>query len=169
MARFTICCALMCRNQSSATTSALQVDGELSLQGAAGSGPRLLPAGVLNGASLLPSPVAPGEILTLGGAGVGPATPELPADSASAPVLGGTSVLFDGVRSPILYAAPGQVNLVVPYEVHGKQGSSWHRRENRGRRPSQAASAGLRADRRPERRRALRGGCARTRGRRPSG
>jgi uncharacterized protein (TIGR03437 family) len=74
------------------------VDGGITVQGAAGSGSRLQPDGVLNGASLLPGPVAPGEIVTLFGAG-----------------LEGTSVLFDGTPAPVLYTAPDQVNAITPY------------------------------------------------------
>jgi uncharacterized protein (TIGR03437 family) len=57
----------------------------------------------LNGASLLAGPVAPGEIVTLFGAAIGPGV-----------------VSFDGVPAPILYAGPSQINLVVPYEVQNK-------------------------------------------------
>jgi uncharacterized protein (TIGR03437 family) len=31
--------------------------------------------------------------------------------------LGGTRVLFDGVAAPVLYAAEGQINAVVPSAV----------------------------------------------------
>ena len=75
---------------------------------------------VLNAASYLAGPVAPGEVVTLSGAGIGPATPQQPHGSATCAVLGGVSVLFDGTPSPLLYAAPDQINLVVPYEVYGK-------------------------------------------------
>jgi uncharacterized protein (TIGR03437 family) len=33
--------------------------------------------------------------------------------------LGGTSVTFDGIRAPLLYVSPGQVNAQVPSGVHG--------------------------------------------------
>ena len=98
-------------------------NGVLTVQGTAGSGPRLTTMGVVNGASLLPGPVAPGEIVTLMGAGIGPTTPQQPTGSATNTVLGGMSVLFDGIPSPILYAAPDQINLIVPYEVYGKSSS----------------------------------------------
>jgi hypothetical protein len=42
------------------------IDGGIT----AGSGLRLQPAGVMNGASLLAGPVVPGEIITLVGAGI---------------------------------------------------------------------------------------------------
>jgi len=92
-----------------ATDSAAQAvtvkaaDGGLTVQGTAGSGSRLQPESVLNAASLLPGPVAPGEILTLFGAG-----------------LQGTDVLFDGTPAPILYTAPSQVNAIAPYGIYNK-------------------------------------------------
>ena len=57
-----------------------------------------------NAASLLPGPVAPGEIVILSGAGI---------DSH-------VSVLFDGVPAPLLNSSLNQVSLVVPYRLYGK-------------------------------------------------
>ena len=93
------------------------LDGAVSVQGASGSFPRLLPSGVLNGASLLPSPVAPGGLVTLMGAGIGPDPPRLPDAAPAATSLGGVSVLFDGTPAPLLYAASGQINLVAPFAI----------------------------------------------------
>lgn len=95
-------------------------DGAMSVQGSIGHSTRLQPTGVLSGASLVPGPVAPGEVVTLIGSAIGPASPQQPAGSPSSTVLDGTSVLFDGTPAPLLYAAPNQINLVVPYEVAGK-------------------------------------------------
>jgi len=90
--------------------------------------PSLVVSCVLNGASFMagntsPFPtgaVAPGEIVSLFGLGLGPtAAADLqltPADTV-ATTLGGAKVLFDGVPAPLLYSASGQVNAVVPYEV----------------------------------------------------
>lgn len=61
----------------------------------------LPPSGVLNAASLQPGPVSPGELVTL----FGSLTSAEP------------SLLFNGIRAPILYAGPGQVNAMVPYEL----------------------------------------------------
>jgi len=94
--------------------------GELVVGGLVGSQPPLLAAGVLNGASLLPGPVAPGEVLTLIGSAIGPFPEQVPVRSATATVLGEYSVLFNGIPSPMIYAARSQINLIVPYEVNGK-------------------------------------------------
>lgn len=94
-------------------------DGAVTVQGNAGS--RLQSTGVLNAASLLSGPVAPGEIVTLIGAGIGPALSLQPASSASSVTLGGASVLFDGRPAPLLFASQNQINAVVPYEVAGQE------------------------------------------------
>jgi uncharacterized protein (TIGR03437 family) len=90
--------------------------------------PSLVVSCVLNGASFMagntsPFPtgdVAPGEIVSLFGLGLGPTTAaglQLTSAGTVATTLGGTKVLFDGVPAPLLYSANGQVNAVVPYEV----------------------------------------------------
>jgi uncharacterized protein (TIGR03437 family) len=96
------------------------VAGGITVQGTAGSGSRLQPEGVLNGASLLPGPVAPGEIITLLGAGIGPSSPQQPSQSPTSTALNGTSVLFDGTPTPLLYAAPNQVNAIAPYALQNE-------------------------------------------------
>jgi uncharacterized protein (TIGR03437 family) len=83
---------------------------------------QIVPEGVANGATLRTGAVAPGEIVTIFGAGFGPAAGAgLALDSSGrvATQLGGTKVLFDGIAAPILFANNSQVNLVVPYEVAG--------------------------------------------------
>jgi uncharacterized protein (TIGR03437 family) len=80
-------------------------------------------ASVVNAASLLPKPVAPGQIVTVFGSGLGPETP-VEATLSSAGVLentlGGTRLLFDDVPAPLLYVSSRQVNALVPYSVQGK-------------------------------------------------
>ena len=74
---------------------------------------------VLNSASYAASEIAPGELVTLFGAGIGPATPvaaqvidgKLPAE------LSGVKVLVNGVAAPLLYVSSGQINAVVPFRV----------------------------------------------------
>ena len=86
----------------------------------AGTGERLSEAGVLNAASLTAGPLAPGEIATLLGQGIGPAFPLVPESGPSSLVLGGTSVWFDGKQAPLLLVSSGQINAVVPYSVAGQ-------------------------------------------------
>jgi uncharacterized protein (TIGR03437 family) len=100
-------------------SSVVGLDGSVTLQGTTGRSVLLQTAGVLNGASIAPGPIAPGEFFTLLGSSIGPISTTTPVASESAVVLGGTSVLFDGIPAPLTYAAPNQINGVVPYELSG--------------------------------------------------
>jgi uncharacterized protein (TIGR03437 family) len=94
------------------------VDGSITIQSTS-SIVRLQPNGVLNGASFQSGPVAPGEIVTLIGSGIGPVSAQEPSTSPST-TLAGSEVLFDGIRAPLLFAAQNQINAVVPYGTSGK-------------------------------------------------
>lgn len=77
----------------------------------------------VNAASFLGGGVAPGEIVTLLGQNIGPATPAglvVSADGKVATMIGGVQVLFEGTPAPLLYASATQINAIVPYEVAGK-------------------------------------------------
>jgi uncharacterized protein (TIGR03437 family) len=79
------------------------------------NGPSII--GVGNSASLSVSGyVAPDELISLYGVGLGPATP-MNAQVVNGNVttsLGGVQVLFDGGAVPLLYAGPNQINALVP-------------------------------------------------------
>ena len=97
--------------------SSLQIDphsGQARLTGSA--------AAVVNAATYLPGPVAPGEIVSIFGGGLGPESPltmEI-VDGAVTRQLGGTTVRFSGLPAPLLYASLNQVNAVVPYALAGR-------------------------------------------------
>ena len=77
---------------------------------------------VLNAASLLGGPVAPGEIVSIFGLNMGPATPATGAiDSTGVlpTVLAQTQVLFGGQPAPLFYAQDSEITAQVPYEVAG--------------------------------------------------
>ena len=93
-------------------------NGGVQVTGTGGS--RTMPSEVLNAASLTSGPVAPGEILTVFGADIGPAAALQPTSSVTNTVLAETSVLFDGTMAPLLYAGPNQINAIVPFEVSGQ-------------------------------------------------
>ena len=93
-----------------------------------------VPLRMLNSASFLSTTsvgssattVAPGEIVALFGAGLGPAKGIFGAVGADGKLpftLGGTVVTFDGVAAPLLYVSEGQINAIVPYGVAGKVSS----------------------------------------------
>ena len=79
-------------------------------------------ASVTNAASYAQGAVAPGEIVTIFGSGIGPSTLVNMHITDSGTVdtnLGGTQVFFDGYPAPILYSSATQVSVIVPYEVAG--------------------------------------------------
>jgi uncharacterized protein (TIGR03437 family) len=75
-----------------------------------------------NAASLLPGALAPGEIFTIYGSGIGPATGLSGAlDSGMmATTLGNTQVLIGNTPAPLYYVQSQQINAQVPYEVAGQ-------------------------------------------------
>ena len=89
--------------------------------------PALPAMGVANAASYAPGAVAPGEIVSLFGTAIGPASPAslaLTNPVLVANALAGVHVLFDGLPAPVLYASAGQVNVVVPYAVAGESATA---------------------------------------------
>jgi uncharacterized protein (TIGR03437 family) len=79
-------------------------------------------AAVVNAANYANGPVAPGEIVTIVGSGVGPpdgAGLQLQSGKV-ATTLAETRVLFDGVPAPLLYVRSDQINTVAPYGVAGR-------------------------------------------------
>ena len=73
-------------------------------------------AAVVNAASYALAGVAPGQIVSIFGANLGPATAvAAPIDGSSAPTtLAGVQVLFGAISAPLLYVQAGQVNTIVP-------------------------------------------------------
>jgi len=79
---------------------------------------------VVHAATLAPGPVAPGEIVTLFGANLGPATLvnfQLNEDQLTA-MLAETQVLFDNIPAPLVYVYTGQLSAIVPFAVAGTTG-----------------------------------------------
>jgi uncharacterized protein (TIGR03437 family) len=74
---------------------------------------------VQNAASGAPNTVAPGELVTIVGRGVGPKTlvSFTPVNNFVPTALGNTKVTFDGVAAPIIYASSGATTVQVPYSI----------------------------------------------------
>ena len=67
--------------------------------------------------------IAPAELISLYGTGIGPDTAfgGVVANGAFTNSLGGYQVLFNGVPAPLLYAGPNQMNVVSPTAIAGQQ------------------------------------------------
>ncbi len=82
---------------------------------------------VQNSASGVSGPISPGEIVTLSGISIGPrpavSSPSLSSNVNDAASLGGTSVTFNGIPSPILYTQADQTNVIVPWSLTGSTAS----------------------------------------------
>ena len=75
---------------------------------------------VVNSASYLPGGISPGEIVTVFGSAIGPATGVLAAIDSRGYIetsLANVTVTFNGYAAPILYAYTGQINAIAPYEL----------------------------------------------------
>ncbi len=76
---------------------------------------------VVNSASYSTGTVAPGEIITIYGAGLGPAGitpyPGVPLPTSLGVAGANTSVTIDGVAAPLLYTSPTQLSCIVPLAV----------------------------------------------------
>ena len=73
-----------------------------------------------NAGSFLADPPSPGELVSLFGTGLGPATGSgftLNTSGAVPTTLAGVQVSVGGIPAPILYASSTQVNLVIPFGV----------------------------------------------------
>jgi uncharacterized protein (TIGR03437 family) len=84
-------------------------------------------AAVTSSASFLADAISPGEMVTLFGNGLGPATlagAQFNPDGTVATQVAQTQVTFDGIPAPIIYVSAGFSTVMVPYEVAGKATTS---------------------------------------------
>jgi uncharacterized protein (TIGR03437 family) len=76
---------------------------------------------VVNAASFIRGAISPGEIVTIFGTAIGPATAAYasidPSNGKLATTIGGVQVLFAGIPAPMIYAGSTQVSAIVPYEM----------------------------------------------------
>lgn len=79
-----------------------------------------------NAASGVGGQLAPGEIISIKGSGLGPGTPvsfTVNGQGGVGSSLAGVQVTFNGVAGTLLYVSSTQINVIVPYEIAG-QGST---------------------------------------------
>ena len=85
-----------------------------------------VPTTVVSNASGALGPIAPGELITIVGTTLGPATP---ADGVLFTVnaqgnvdssLAGVRVLFSDIPGTPIYVSPGQINVIAPYEIENR-------------------------------------------------
>jgi len=102
----TLTCTVTANTASQARTATLIVAGQPIAINQAGLGIQFTSQSVVNGASFLSGPIAPGELIAIFGSGLGPSqgyglemTPDGHYLSTS---LGGTHVLFDGMAAPAM-------------------------------------------------------------------
>lgn len=83
--------------------------------------------GVVNSAGFeVSGTIAPTELISLYGSGLGPAPP-VPGQlegQVFTTSLGGVQVLFDGTAAPLLYAGPNLINAIVPSDVYRRSTTS---------------------------------------------
>jgi uncharacterized protein (TIGR03437 family) len=78
---------------------------------------------LLHGATLAPTPIAAGQIVTITGTGAGPETGVVARATPAGYFetrIGDIRVLFDGVPAPLLFVRSDQINAIVPYAIHGR-------------------------------------------------
>ncbi len=95
---------------------------DISVAYASPNRPVISPGGVVNAASFAGEGVAPGEIVAIFGANLGPeagiSNSGYEAGTGRLPTtLGGVTVTFDGQAAPLFYVSRGQINAQVPYEA----------------------------------------------------
>jgi endo-1,4-beta-xylanase len=77
------------------------------------------PDGVVNAASLIAGPVAPGQMISVLGSGIGPdedaAASDMEQQGELPSLLADTQVLVDGNPAPLLAAGEGRVSAILPY------------------------------------------------------
>jgi len=79
-------------------------------------------AAVMNSASYTSASIAPGEVVTLFGTGMGPAALtayQLDANHRIATQLAGVQIAFNGFSAPLIYVSDKQSAAVVPFELAG--------------------------------------------------
>ena len=109
---------LAVENNSSDSRSGWINQFSLTITGNPQLAPTVSAGTIVNTASLAsPGTIAPGELITLVGVGVGPSTPVTAPSGALPTTLGGTTVTINGTPVPIAYTSALITNVQVPTTV----------------------------------------------------
>jgi uncharacterized protein (TIGR03437 family) len=94
--------------------------------GLLGLPPQFTAASVVNAAGMSGGSIAPGEVTSIFGQNLGPASPLGPqvVNGALTTNLGGVEVLFNGIPAPMILAYSTQLNCVAPFEIQGSSSVS---------------------------------------------
>lgn len=81
-----------------------------------------VPTSVMNAASQIPGAVAPGEIISIYGTNLGPATGAggVISNNSLETTISGVQVTFGNIAAPLLYVSATQINAIVPFELAGQ-------------------------------------------------
>jgi uncharacterized protein (TIGR03437 family) len=81
--------------------------------------PTLTISSITNSGTGLQGPIAPGELFTIKGTNLGPATGTVFSvnNGTVAGTLAGTTVTVGSMAAPVLYASETQINAIAPYEI----------------------------------------------------
>ena len=86
------------------------------------TGPSITVEGIVNAATFLGGPIAPGEIISIFGVEIGPdpGVNTVFDENGNVPLeFAGVQVLINGIPAPLYYVGENQINCQVPYEVDG--------------------------------------------------
>jgi uncharacterized protein (TIGR03437 family) len=84
-----------------------------------GSGVFINPVMIYNAASFQPvtASLSPGELITLFGTGLATTTTSVQGGQSVPRTLGGVSATIDNIPCPVFAVSPGQISILVPYEL----------------------------------------------------
>ena len=90
-----------------------------TITGTVGGPAAIVPQTIVSSSSFKSGSVSPGELISVYGANLGPATPVSATGSGNLPTaLGGTTVSFDGVAVPLFYVSSSEVSVETPVTLN---------------------------------------------------
>jgi trimeric autotransporter adhesin len=120
----------------SALTTPQTYTGTITITPTTGQAPIIVPVTVVVSGMPVPQPlsisnsasgqftsISPGELITIKGTFLGPATPAtftVASGGTVSSTLSGVQVLFDNIPGTPTYVSSNQINVIVPYEIAGR-------------------------------------------------